>query len=189
MSRGRRSAGARSLSRSERLTSGDGVHALSGKPWRRLALVRSAPFARGSVRWFASINLRSRCATAPDRASGKPRTSASRSRSTSPSAAPSASRTTEILRSFSHSAPPARSSLRARSRCRSTTSNRSTRNSRIEVCTSKERLRSSSWGYGAELRDPVGYLIYLWDERSMRENEGSEVPTGVGKCRSIDSNK
>jgi catechol 2,3-dioxygenase-like lactoylglutathione lyase family enzyme len=25
------------------------------------------------------------------------------------------------------------------------------------------------WGYGAELRDPDGYLIYVWDERSMRE--------------------
>jgi catechol 2,3-dioxygenase-like lactoylglutathione lyase family enzyme len=25
------------------------------------------------------------------------------------------------------------------------------------------------WGYGAELRDPDGYLIYLWDEESMRE--------------------
>ena len=25
------------------------------------------------------------------------------------------------------------------------------------------------WGYGAELRDPDGYLIYLWDERTMRE--------------------
>ena len=25
------------------------------------------------------------------------------------------------------------------------------------------------WGYGAELRDPDGYLIGLWDERSMRE--------------------
>jgi len=25
------------------------------------------------------------------------------------------------------------------------------------------------WGYGAELRDPDGYLLYLWDERSMRE--------------------
>jgi catechol 2,3-dioxygenase-like lactoylglutathione lyase family enzyme len=24
------------------------------------------------------------------------------------------------------------------------------------------------WGYGAELRDPDGYLIYLWDEASMR---------------------
>jgi catechol 2,3-dioxygenase-like lactoylglutathione lyase family enzyme len=24
------------------------------------------------------------------------------------------------------------------------------------------------WGYGAELRDPDGYLIYLWDELSMR---------------------
>ena len=28
------------------------------------------------------------------------------------------------------------------------------------------------WGYGAELRDPDGYLIYLWDERSMREIGG-----------------
>ena len=25
------------------------------------------------------------------------------------------------------------------------------------------------WGYGAELRDPDGYLIRLWDERSMKE--------------------
>ena len=29
------------------------------------------------------------------------------------------------------------------------------------------------WGYGAELRDPDGYLVYLWDERSMREKGGS----------------
>lgn len=28
------------------------------------------------------------------------------------------------------------------------------------------------WGYGAELRDPDGYLIYLWDERSMSEKGG-----------------
>ena len=25
------------------------------------------------------------------------------------------------------------------------------------------------WGYGAELVDPDGHVIYLWDERSMRE--------------------
>ena len=25
------------------------------------------------------------------------------------------------------------------------------------------------WGYGAELRDPDGYLIRVWDEISMRE--------------------
>jgi catechol 2,3-dioxygenase-like lactoylglutathione lyase family enzyme len=25
------------------------------------------------------------------------------------------------------------------------------------------------WGYGAELRDPDGHLVMLWDERSMRE--------------------
>jgi catechol 2,3-dioxygenase-like lactoylglutathione lyase family enzyme len=25
------------------------------------------------------------------------------------------------------------------------------------------------WGYGVELRDPDGYLLYLWDDASMRE--------------------
>ena len=25
------------------------------------------------------------------------------------------------------------------------------------------------WGYGAELKDPDGHLIRLWDERSMKE--------------------
>jgi uncharacterized glyoxalase superfamily protein PhnB len=25
------------------------------------------------------------------------------------------------------------------------------------------------WGYGAELKDPDGYLIRLWDERSMKQ--------------------
>lgn len=29
--------------------------------------------------------------------------------------------------------------------------------------------RKTYWGYGAELTDPDGYLIRLWDERSMRE--------------------
>lgn len=29
--------------------------------------------------------------------------------------------------------------------------------------------RKSLWGYGAELIDPDGYLIRLWDERSMKE--------------------
>ena len=29
--------------------------------------------------------------------------------------------------------------------------------------------RKSYWGYGAELQDPDGYLIRLWDERSMKE--------------------
>ena len=28
------------------------------------------------------------------------------------------------------------------------------------------------WGYGAELRDPDGYRIWLYDERSMREQGG-----------------
>lgn len=29
--------------------------------------------------------------------------------------------------------------------------------------------RKSYWGYGAELVDPDGYLIRLWDEHSMKE--------------------
>jgi catechol 2,3-dioxygenase-like lactoylglutathione lyase family enzyme len=29
------------------------------------------------------------------------------------------------------------------------------------------------WGYGAEIRDPDGYLIMLWDEVSMREKGGT----------------
>ena len=29
--------------------------------------------------------------------------------------------------------------------------------------------RKTYWGYGAELSDPDGYLIRLWDERSMKE--------------------
>jgi catechol 2,3-dioxygenase-like lactoylglutathione lyase family enzyme len=28
------------------------------------------------------------------------------------------------------------------------------------------------WGYGAELRDPDGYLVRLWDEQSMKEKGG-----------------
>ena len=28
------------------------------------------------------------------------------------------------------------------------------------------------WGYGAELRDPDGHLVFLWDEVSMREKGG-----------------
>ena len=28
------------------------------------------------------------------------------------------------------------------------------------------------WGYGAELRDPNGYLLRLWDEASMKANGG-----------------
>ena len=29
------------------------------------------------------------------------------------------------------------------------------------------------WGYGAELRDPDGYMIHVWDETSMREKGGA----------------
>jgi hypothetical protein len=29
------------------------------------------------------------------------------------------------------------------------------------------------WGYGAELRDPDGYLVMVWDEVSMREKGGT----------------
>ncbi|MFZ0212422.1 MAG: VOC family protein [Candidatus Acidiferrales bacterium] len=28
------------------------------------------------------------------------------------------------------------------------------------------------WGYGAELADPDGHVLYLWDEKSMREKGG-----------------
>ena len=28
------------------------------------------------------------------------------------------------------------------------------------------------WGYGVELRDPDGHLLYVWDQRSMREKGG-----------------
>jgi predicted enzyme related to lactoylglutathione lyase len=31
----------------------------------------------------------------------------------------------------------------------------------------------SSWGYGAALVDPDGHTVLLWDERSMKEHEGS----------------
>jgi len=31
--------------------------------------------------------------------------------------------------------------------------------------------RKSYWGYGAELTDPDGYLVRLWDERSMKEKQ------------------
>lgn len=30
--------------------------------------------------------------------------------------------------------------------------------------------RKNYWGYGAELADPDGYRLRLWDERTMREN-------------------
>jgi hypothetical protein len=38
----------------------------------------------------------------------------------------------------------------------------------------RRAVRSSApskafWGYGAELRDPDGYLVHLWDEKSMEE--------------------
>jgi predicted enzyme related to lactoylglutathione lyase len=29
--------------------------------------------------------------------------------------------------------------------------------------------RKTFWGYGAELQDPDGYLVRLWDARSMKE--------------------
>ena len=31
--------------------------------------------------------------------------------------------------------------------------------------------KSTPWGYGAELRDPNGYRIYLWDEVTMKANQ------------------
>ena len=29
------------------------------------------------------------------------------------------------------------------------------------------------WGYGAELADPDGYRVRLWDQRTMKENQAS----------------
>ena len=34
----------------------------------------------------------------------------------------------------------------------------------------EQRPRKLFWGYGAELRDPNGYLLRLWDEASMKAN-------------------
>ena len=36
----------------------------------------------------------------------------------------------------------------------------------------KHAPQKLSWGYGAELVDPDGYLVCLWDEKSMREKGG-----------------
>ena len=36
----------------------------------------------------------------------------------------------------------------------------------------KESPKKLSWGYGAELLDPDGYVVCLWDEVSMREKGG-----------------
>lgn len=32
--------------------------------------------------------------------------------------------------------------------------------------------QKKDWGYGAELQDPDGYRVRLWDQRSMREHGG-----------------
>jgi catechol 2,3-dioxygenase-like lactoylglutathione lyase family enzyme len=37
----------------------------------------------------------------------------------------------------------------------------------------KHSPQKLSWGYGAELNDPDGYLVCLWDERTMREKGGA----------------
>ena len=29
--------------------------------------------------------------------------------------------------------------------------------------------RKAFWGYGVELHDPDGYVVRLWDERTMKE--------------------
>ncbi len=33
------------------------------------------------------------------------------------------------------------------------------------------------WGYGAEVADPDGHVIRMWDERSMREHEAGSRDT------------
>jgi len=37
----------------------------------------------------------------------------------------------------------------------------------------KHSPQKLSWGYGAELLDPDGYLVCLWDERTMQEKGGA----------------
>jgi catechol 2,3-dioxygenase-like lactoylglutathione lyase family enzyme len=37
------------------------------------------------------------------------------------------------------------------------------------------------WGYGAELNDPDGYLINVWDKVSMRENAAAKKKTATAK--------
>ena len=56
-------------------------------------------------------------------------------------------------------------------RSKSPMSKRSTGNSRREE-RAPEKL---FWGYGAERRDPDGYRIYLWNERSMHEKGEVEI--------------
>jgi predicted enzyme related to lactoylglutathione lyase len=36
--------------------------------------------------------------------------------------------------------------------------------------------RKNPWGYGAELLDPDGHCVRLWDERSMKEPKSSDGP-------------
>ena len=36
----------------------------------------------------------------------------------------------------------------------------------------KHSPQKLAWGYGAELLDPDGYIVCLWDEKSMREKGG-----------------
>jgi hypothetical protein len=43
----------------------------------------------------------------------------------------------------------------------------------VRHCGVSRDRRILLWGYGAELRDPGGYLVFLWDETSMREKGGS----------------
>ena len=37
----------------------------------------------------------------------------------------------------------------------------------------KNAPQKLAWGYGAELVDPDGYVVCLWDEKSMREKGGA----------------
>ncbi len=52
---------------------------------------------------------------------------------------------------------------------RSTMSTRSTPNGRRAALPSAHGPQKNFWGYGPELADPDGYLVRLWDERTMRE--------------------
>jgi uncharacterized glyoxalase superfamily protein PhnB len=43
---------------------------------------------------------------------------------------------------------------------------------RAESVTFSAQPQKLFWGYGAELRDPDGYLVRIWDEKSMKEKGG-----------------
>ena len=48
-------------------------------------------------------------------------------------------------------------------------STRPSPNGRRAASPSAHGPQKNFWGYGPELADPDGYIVRLWDERTMRE--------------------